>query len=135
LLNAALLGGERGVGQAVCPQVELTPEERKKKLAAIESALTMRAHEYVVSLQAQLTPPTDADLHNLVRLMDTAARQPVVNDNEKQMEIWIAAFAGKLEEIAERPENRDNVDLQGYLRLRRQLKDAQAGGPRKVLTW
>jgi hypothetical protein len=134
LLSAAILGGERGVGQAVSPQVEITPEERKQKLAAIQSALTMRAHEYVTSLQAQLIPPTDADLHNLLRLMDTGARQPVVNDYEKRYEFWIAALHGKLEEIAERPENRDNPELQAYLREKR-LRETQASGPRKVLTW
>jgi len=133
LLSAAILGGERGVGQAVSPQVEMTPEERKQKLAQIQSALTMRAHEHVTSLQAQLTPPTDRDLHNLLRLMDVGARQPVTNNNEKRYELFIAALDGKLQEFAEKPENRDDPELQAYLK-RKRLKDAQASGPGKILT-
>src|SRR5205085_119932 len=135
-LTAALLGGERGIGQVVSPRLELTEEERKQKLAAIESALTMRTHQYVTSLQAQLTPPTDRDLHNLVRLMDTASRQPVADESRQSYDRMLDSVGllfDATRKAAARPENADNRELQ---EIAAALDGSAAPKtPPKVLTW
>jgi hypothetical protein len=136
LLTAAVLGGERGIGQVVSPRLELTEEERKEKLAAIESALTMRAHEYVTSLQAQLIPPTHADFHNLVRIMDTASRQPVADESRQSYDRMLDSMDLLIDatrKAAKRPENADNLELQEIAAV----LDGSAAPktPQKLLSW
>jgi hypothetical protein len=136
LLSAALLGGERGIGQVVSPRLELTEEERKQKLAAIESALTMRAHEYVASLQAQLIPPTHADFHNLVRLMDTASRRPVADEGQasyhRMLDSMGLLFDATLKTAAQ-PENANNLELQEIAAVLN--GSAAPKTPQKLLSW
>lgn len=91
-LTAALIGGREALDRAISRKVPTSNEEREALLGEIRSALTVRAHEYVESLQRGMVQPGPADFERLLRLLDALSRQPPPDKQATALNNWIQAI-------------------------------------------
>jgi len=103
-LAAALLGGREGLERAITPNAAVTNDEREKLVEEIRAALTVRAHNYISSLQCGLVPPGPDDFERLLRMLDTTARQPFAGNRGDLMGAFIQGINGVINEKSGRPE-------------------------------
>ena len=120
-MTAAFIGGRDGLERAVSRKVSVSSHERDQLAGEIRSALTVRAHSYLSSLQCGLTPPGPEDFERLVRLLDTTSRQPIVDHSQELAQIFIRGLHGDLKEKAARGESPGDPVMDFYRELPKEV--------------
>ena len=110
-LTAALLGGRDGLDRAITRNARVTNQEREKLVEEIRSALTLRAHNYVSSLQCGLVQPGPGDFDRLLRMLDVSARQPVPDQRDSLMVAFINGIHRDMVQKSRQPEAADDPVL------------------------
>jgi hypothetical protein len=129
-LAAAYNRGWAGIEQIVLRRTPSSPEQLQELSRQLHGALASRALEFVQGLDAEATPPGEADLSRYLRAMAAQSHQAgreQLSDQKKTMKIFLEGITGCLEMKAEAQP--DYPDLAGFLEARRARESGSAQGP------